>query len=103
MPRTLVCGAHVREAAQRAHRRASRLGRRGTDGAHPSSASVGRADRSLPPVASASCPRPARRGPSTGWASSEADDVARAALYLASDDAAWTSGTILTVDGGIMA
>jgi NAD(P)-dependent dehydrogenase (short-subunit alcohol dehydrogenase family) len=32
-----------------------------------------------------------------------ADDVARAALYLASDDAARTGGTILTVDGGIMA
>jgi len=31
------------------------------------------------------------------------DDVARAALYLASDDASWTTGTILTVDGGIMA
>jgi NAD(P)-dependent dehydrogenase (short-subunit alcohol dehydrogenase family) len=31
------------------------------------------------------------------------DDVARAVLYLASDEAAWTTGTILTVDGGIMA
>ena len=31
------------------------------------------------------------------------DDIAQAALYLASDDAAWTTGTILTVDGGIMA
>ncbi len=31
------------------------------------------------------------------------DDVAQAALYLASDHAAWTTGTILTVDGGIMA
>jgi len=31
------------------------------------------------------------------------DDVAQAALYLASDDAAWTTGTVLTVDGGIMA
>src|SRR5438552_8346266 len=31
------------------------------------------------------------------------DDVAQAALYLASDDATWTTGTILTVDGGIMA
>ena len=31
------------------------------------------------------------------------DDVAQAALYLASDDATWTAGTILTVDGGIMA
>ncbi len=31
------------------------------------------------------------------------DDVAQAVLYLASDDAAWTTGTVLTVDGGIMA
>jgi len=31
------------------------------------------------------------------------DDVAQAALYLASDDTTWTTGTILTVDGGIMA
>ena len=31
------------------------------------------------------------------------DDVAQAALYLASDDATWTTGTILTIDGGIMA
>ncbi|PYM85745.1 MAG: hypothetical protein DME06_10210 [Candidatus Rokuibacteriota bacterium] len=31
------------------------------------------------------------------------DDVARAVLYLASDDASWTTGLILTVDGGIMA
>jgi len=31
------------------------------------------------------------------------DDVAQAALYLASDDATWTTGTILTGDGGIMA
>ena len=30
-------------------------------------------------------------------------DIARAVLYLASDDAAWTTGTIVTVDGGIMA
>jgi NAD(P)-dependent dehydrogenase (short-subunit alcohol dehydrogenase family) len=30
-------------------------------------------------------------------------DVAQAVLYLASDDAAWTTGTIVTVDGGIMA
>jgi 3-oxoacyl-[acyl-carrier protein] reductase len=28
------------------------------------------------------------------------EDVAAAALYLASDDAAWVTGTILTVDGG---
>ena len=31
------------------------------------------------------------------------EDIARAALYLASDEALWTTGTILTVDGGIMA
>ena len=31
------------------------------------------------------------------------DDIARAALYLAADDASWTTGTILTVDGGMMA
>jgi NAD(P)-dependent dehydrogenase (short-subunit alcohol dehydrogenase family) len=31
------------------------------------------------------------------------NDIAQAVLYLASDDAAWTTGTIVTVDGGIMA
>jgi NAD(P)-dependent dehydrogenase (short-subunit alcohol dehydrogenase family) len=31
------------------------------------------------------------------------DDIAQAVLSLASDDAAWTTGTIVTVDGGIMA
>ena len=31
------------------------------------------------------------------------DDIARAVLHLASDEAAWTTGTIFTVDGGIMA
>ncbi len=31
------------------------------------------------------------------------DDVDRGALYLAADDASWTTGTILTVDGGMMA
>jgi NAD(P)-dependent dehydrogenase (short-subunit alcohol dehydrogenase family) len=30
-------------------------------------------------------------------------DVAQAVLHLASDDAAWTTGTVLAVDGGIMA
>jgi NAD(P)-dependent dehydrogenase (short-subunit alcohol dehydrogenase family) len=30
------------------------------------------------------------------------DDVARAALFLASDDSGWVTGTALTVDGGIM-
>lgn len=31
------------------------------------------------------------------------EDVAKAALYLASDDASWVTGTILNVDGGLMA
>ncbi|MCB0183826.1 MAG: SDR family oxidoreductase, partial [Caldilineaceae bacterium] len=31
------------------------------------------------------------------------EDIAKAALYLASDDAAWVTGTVLTVDGGLMA
>ena len=31
------------------------------------------------------------------------EDVAKAALYLASDDAAWVTGTTLNVDGGLMA
>ncbi|MCX6049658.1 MAG: glucose 1-dehydrogenase [Chloroflexi bacterium] len=31
------------------------------------------------------------------------DDIAKAALYLASEDAAWVTGTTLTVDGGLMA
>ena len=30
------------------------------------------------------------------------EDVARAALFFASDDSAWVTGTALTVDGGIM-
>ena len=30
------------------------------------------------------------------------DDIARAALFLASDDSGWTTGTSLTIDGGIM-
>jgi NAD(P)-dependent dehydrogenase (short-subunit alcohol dehydrogenase family) len=30
------------------------------------------------------------------------EDIARAALFLASDDSAWVTGTALTVDGGIM-
>jgi NAD(P)-dependent dehydrogenase (short-subunit alcohol dehydrogenase family) len=30
------------------------------------------------------------------------EDIARAALYLASSDSAWVTGTSLTVDGGIM-
>jgi meso-butanediol dehydrogenase/(S,S)-butanediol dehydrogenase/diacetyl reductase len=31
------------------------------------------------------------------------DDVASAALFLASDDAAWITGTVLRVDGGLLA
>lgn len=31
------------------------------------------------------------------------EDIARAALFLASDDAAWITGAILNVDGGLMA
>ncbi|MCB0063177.1 MAG: SDR family oxidoreductase, partial [Caldilineaceae bacterium] len=31
------------------------------------------------------------------------EDIAKAALYLASDDASWVTGTVLTVDGGLLA
>jgi NAD(P)-dependent dehydrogenase (short-subunit alcohol dehydrogenase family) len=31
------------------------------------------------------------------------EDIARAAVYLASDESLWTSGSMLTVDGGVMA
>jgi NAD(P)-dependent dehydrogenase (short-subunit alcohol dehydrogenase family) len=33
----------------------------------------------------------------------EPEDVAKAALFLASDDASWISGTVLRVDGGLLA
>jgi len=33
----------------------------------------------------------------------EPDDVANAALFLASDDASWITGTVLPVDGGLLA
>jgi meso-butanediol dehydrogenase/(S,S)-butanediol dehydrogenase/diacetyl reductase len=33
----------------------------------------------------------------------EPDDVASAALFLASDDASWITGTVLRVDGGLLA
>jgi dihydroanticapsin dehydrogenase len=31
------------------------------------------------------------------------EEIAQAALYFASDDSSWTTGSILTVDGGVMA
>ncbi|MBI3345248.1 MAG: SDR family oxidoreductase [Gammaproteobacteria bacterium] len=31
------------------------------------------------------------------------EEIAQAALYLASDEASWTTGAILTVDGDVMA
>jgi meso-butanediol dehydrogenase/(S,S)-butanediol dehydrogenase/diacetyl reductase len=33
----------------------------------------------------------------------EPDDIANAALFLASDQASWITGTVLTVDGGLLA
>lgn len=33
----------------------------------------------------------------------EPEDVASAALFLASDEAAWITGTVLCVDGGLLA
>jgi meso-butanediol dehydrogenase/(S,S)-butanediol dehydrogenase/diacetyl reductase len=33
----------------------------------------------------------------------EPEDIANAAMFLASDDASWITGTVLTVDGGLMA
>ena len=33
----------------------------------------------------------------------EPEDIANAAMFLASDDAAWITGTVLTVDGGLLA
>jgi len=33
----------------------------------------------------------------------EPEDVAKAAMFLASDDASWISGTVLRVDGGLLA
>jgi meso-butanediol dehydrogenase/(S,S)-butanediol dehydrogenase/diacetyl reductase len=33
----------------------------------------------------------------------EPDDIANAAMFLASDDAGWITGTVLTVDGGLLA
>jgi len=33
----------------------------------------------------------------------EPDDVASAALFLASDEASWITGTVVTVDGGLLA
>jgi len=31
------------------------------------------------------------------------EDIARAAVYFASDESCWTAGSVLTVDGGVMA
>jgi NAD(P)-dependent dehydrogenase (short-subunit alcohol dehydrogenase family) len=31
------------------------------------------------------------------------EDIARAAVYFASDESRWTTGSVLTVDGGVMA
>jgi NAD(P)-dependent dehydrogenase (short-subunit alcohol dehydrogenase family) len=31
------------------------------------------------------------------------EDIAKAALFLASDDSSWITGSALTIDGGIMA
>jgi NAD(P)-dependent dehydrogenase (short-subunit alcohol dehydrogenase family) len=31
------------------------------------------------------------------------EEIAEAAVYFASDESCWTTGSILTVDGGIMA
>ena len=33
----------------------------------------------------------------------EPDDIANAAMFLASDDAGWITGTVLRVDGGLLA
>ena len=33
----------------------------------------------------------------------EPDDIANAAMFLASDEASWITGTVLTVDGGLLA
>lgn len=33
----------------------------------------------------------------------QAEDVVSALLFLASDEAAWITGTVLSVDGGVMA
>ena len=33
----------------------------------------------------------------------EPEDIAKLALFLASDDASWITGSVYTIDGGIMA
>ena len=38
-----------------------------------------------------------------GYHPTRMDDIAKAALFLASDDASWITGETLTVDGGLMA
>jgi NAD(P)-dependent dehydrogenase (short-subunit alcohol dehydrogenase family) len=33
----------------------------------------------------------------------EPEDIAKLALFLASDDASWITGSVYTIDGGILA
>ena len=49
--------------------------------------------------------RPSSRGCSSAchWAGSQPEEVARLALFLASDDSAYSTGSEFVVDGGLMA
>ena len=51
------------------------------------------------PMPSVQSGRPSRRCRRLGVA----EDIARAALYLASDDSDWVTGTCMVVDGGQLA